>query len=1167
MKKFLSLLLAVMMVVAVVPVLGLTAVAAAPTTSYVVYEQDFDSIDTAATGTALLGELGWYVPLSKADTNIATYSIVEKGTNKVLRVNTVDNGGDTESFVSIFGGEVMSILRETDFTLSYRLTYRPETTNNDGYASVIYNYNEMHGSVANGNGNEVYGIAAVRMCGTGLNAVYYPAQGSACAFHTLERQVGSPNVMENRYEAECDQPSLYARLFNAAEAENEVRTGTSVMANRILDITVSYSYENGVFIEINGIRVSDMNYTLDFNTFIRNEVLWNDFVTRNTGATVALLTQPGVVADIDNISISTTNINTVDDSQELPALVITEVSGTPTETWTEFIEIYNPNDFAVDVANYSLVYSSTSYDAGNAINSIADSRKSKYTNYVNLANVFGKEQVSPNTYYMSVQNLEKFGANCYKLVDDKFYTANSDGTYSESADGSYRLVNYVDNWNTRYVRGSADYATNTMLNPGDCMIVRMSEGWDKAPTNGMTNFGNLTTDFASKGFRQLYKKYGLSAETKVVAQTVFNVADADDVTYYVGKATDENGKEINYKNLYISNKEHIESYVHYCSATAIGIRTEADSMIDSTNIGKGGFWQNDYSGSYVYGVDGSMDYRCGTLYDGLTPINHTSRSHVGKLAGYQEIVIGNFYKRAETAPGLMITEIMPKTNNLEGQALNAFAAMELTNTSDKDVNVYDYALVRTQTGVKGKATNGFMHSVELRAGNPVNRGDGNGAYYFFAEDYISNPETCTLAPGESVVLWFLNADTYTSYYTDADFGFDYFRQYWVNNGSPELAIKDAAGEYAVKVIAVDGCDSATYNAPNATRVFSLTKGDACVYGVANATANVIAGTPEITDVTSIAYFGAASIYFKLTKTKLAAADGSEKMYYANVLKYAEVPVNTGMRYLAGSTYSNRVSSMVDSLKILRYSRVSSLPNYTVEITETAPDPALELEVETSCANQAPGLGVLEGTELDAIKNTLFVGKADEAGNIAYHYFNESRNAVFTLTGAALPITNGAAATLRFDNAVRRDIYTSLVGTYGAANVKVGMLIFDSSATADDITLTRDGLSAAGIQFQDVEGVMQYYTDDYAVLGSTISVAAGSYGTDYTAVGYMEVTTADGKTHIYWSNSSTERSVAAVAEAALEDLQSTESEAYKYKIGVKYSRYSIDERKVLQGFAG
>jgi len=515
MKKSLSLLLAVLMVVAMVPAVGFAAFAADSTSNYVVYQQNFDALSTDAAGTALMEQLGWYVPSAKVETNEAVYSIVEKVVgkdaagkdiiNKALRINTLE--AQFDSFVNVFAGDVMSILRNSDFKLAYRLTYRSETTANDAYAALIYNYNGMHGSVANGEGNEAYGIAAVRMCGTGLNAVYYPVQGANCDFHSIEKDADSPNTMTSRYDTTSGMPSLYSRLFSANESKTEVRTGTNVMANRVLDIEISYDFENGVYVDINGMRVSDMNYDLDYNGSYRNENLWEDFVTRNAAAAVALLVQPGVVADIDNISISTTNIEAAGANDDLPALLITEVMGTATGSWTEYIEIYNPNDYAVDVANYSLVYSSYSAN-GSAIDSIDESRKVKYSSYVKLSDMFGQVIENPcpqfflNTaladepswayatqWYFSdaeIAAIKEAGFEVSKVDTTKYvrgskasgsnnyaYSKYSSGTYSTyyylcnleagakfdvlesgeyvpSANGIYYLAHYVENWNSRY---------------------------------------------------------------------------------------------------------------------------------------------------------------------------------------------------------------------------------------------------------------------------------------------------------------------------------------------------------------------------------------------------------------------------------------------------------------------------------------------------------------------------------------------------------------------------------------------------------------------------------------------------------------------------------------------------------------------------------------------
>lgn len=1247
MKKSLSLVLAVLMVVALlVPILTVVVAATgsepqSTASSYLVYSQDFSTVSPDATGTGLMEQLGWYVPSSKLATDGATYSIVQKvvGTdangndiiNQALRVDTL--AAENESFVNVFAGDVMAILRNSNFVLKYRLTYREETTNANGYAAMIYNYNEMHGSVVNGEGNEAYGIAAVRMCGTGFNAVYYPVTGAECAFHSIEKDPGSPNTMTNRYDEVGGQPSLYARLFNVHESATEIRKDTFAMANRVLDVEISYDHEDGVFVSINGVRVSDMNYDLQYNSSFRNENLWEDFVDRNTSATIALLTQPGIVADIDDITIETSDVNAVSDEAQMPSLLVTEISGYPSTGWGKFVEICNPTDEPVDVANYSLIFSSA-VTSGSATDAIVGSRTSKYTSYVKLGDFFGKELLNDcpqfftttalaeepswkyaGQWYFSdaeIATIQALGFNVAKVSTTKYqrdtkpsgsnnykyksyssgtayylcsfdsdvpFAQNSVGDYTPTEGGIYRMAYYCENWNTRYTRGSSDYATNTMLNPGECMILRMVitttlTEWKQ----GMTNNGDLSTDFVHRqvgtknyGFRYTYQNYGLSKDTKVLAVSGIGIYDAGGCTVAIGASSDAAGKEIKYTDRYLSDMSHIESIVTYIPAIAIGKQLGNDTMQDTANIGHGGEVQQDYSASFVYGVDASSDYRRGILYTALTPINSRSNSHVGRLADYQKIIMIDFYKRSETTPELMITEILPSTNNLEGEALNAFTAMELTNTSGETLNVYDYSLVRTSRGPGGAPLNsGFKYSTALKAGNPVLKGEGNGAYYYFAEDSISNPETCVLQPGESVVVWFLTADTYSSYYTEDEFGVEYFRQYWINNGCPDLGIKYTDGEYAVKVVAVDGCDSSTYNPSNYGRVFSICNGTynsknvyenntSAIYGVAKI-AGEVDGVVASDDVVSIAYFGLASIYYELNKTELPAVDGSNDVYYANVLKCFHTPVNTGMRYVIGLSQHNRISAMKLSVKVQRYaygtgSAFTALNN---------PNTVMKYILDTKSANQPAGLGTLEGEEAYCVKDSLFLGTKEEGSNTTvYRYFSETRNAVATLAGAAVSTVKGQPTKLRFDSVIRLDTFTSLAATYGN-NFKFGTLIIKSSLLSADTEMTKESLVALGAK--DVKSDLLYYTDDFAVLGAAIQVAAADYGTDYTAVSYMEVVTQDGKTHVYYSGDTAERSVDTVARAAMKDLKSEQDDVYKYKMSNgKYSRFTDAERKVLQSY--
>ena len=1258
MKRSLSLVLAVLMVIALVPLTALTAFATESTAStYLVYQQDFSSVEAAATNTALMEQLGWYVPFSKADIGGASYSVVEKkdasGTviNKALRVDA--RGASAESFVNVFGGDVMPILRKSDFTLEYRLTYSELTTNNNGYAALVYNYNEMHGSVANGEGNEAYGIAAVRMCGTGFNAVYYPVSGANCALHSLEKNDAD---MASRYDDPSDvYPSLYARLFpNAAnETGSCIYAGSNVMKNRVLDFKIVYDYEDGITLYINNYLVSKFekdvtNAGYPFST----EKLWDDFITRNAGSTVALLVQPGVVADIDNIVISTSSI-VADENMEMPELLITEVSALPDDYWTKFIEIHNPTDEYVDVANYSLIKAADFAD-GYATDNIGSTRDKTFSTYVKLGDFFGQEIRNRDAqfydatelaaipswdyaeqWYFSNAEIDAIKAMGFEIskVDDKQYKRNgkatgsnnyqyasgsgyylcnlSDGiTFSKDANGefvpdkngTYYLVNYVENWNTQYIRGNDDYATNTELAPGDTMVLVMLAvtylpvwiGTSSQP-GGCINNGLLSQEFSTKGFRNMYRNYGLSKETKVLAMQNFTMSDLEMATIAIGRTEDELGNEIDYTKQRTTDFSNIASLVRYNPILATGRVAEADTMFESGTIGTGGVYRSNSSAVYIYGVDASTDYRVGTLYNTCNPVKgqikdtlnsqwhksyNTGTQHVGALADYQKILFNYFYERTDDNPPLMITEILPVTENLAGEAKRAFTAIELTNTSGKAVNVYDYALTRTHSGIyNNKSQGGFAYSTVMRPGNPVDRGEGNGAYYYFAEDNISNPETCVLQHGESVVVWFLNADTYTSYYKDDEFGFEYFRQYWVNNGCPDLGLQGTDGEYAVKVIAVDGCNDETYNLPNYGRVFSPSYGtyrsrdkifdhNTCaIYGVAKKTPAVETGTVLPKDVVSVAYFGLAAAYYELNKTALPAvngaldqATGEIETYYANVQKCSNAPANMGLRFVVGATYSNRISAMKQTMKV-NYASVVAVNKNTAFYT-TDPNAAMKVELRSNIALESASLGVLEGVEAYGLSDTIFRG-TQEGNTMVYRYFAEHKNVVTTLSGAAVSTTEGATK-LRFDGAVRLSTFTTLAATYGN-NFKYGTLVIKSDSLSEDTVMTKENLKALGAT--EVATELRYYTTDYAVLGAAYTVDAANYGTDYTAVTYMEVKTADGRTHTYCSAVVAERSVTTVARAALRDLSAVADDTYAYEVDGKYSRYTEAERNRLNTYVG
>jgi hypothetical protein len=96
----------------------------------------------------------------------------------------------------------------------------------------------------------------------------------------------------------------------------------------------------------------------------------------------------------------------------------------------------------------------------------------------------------------------------------------------------------------------------------------------------------------------------------------------------------------------------------------------------------------------------------------------------------------------------------------------------------------------------------------------------------------------------------------------------------------------------------------------------------------------------------------------------------------------------------------------------------------------------------------------------------------------------------------------------------------------------------------------------------------YYSDEYAVLGASYTVDAANYGTDYTAVAYMEVKTDDATTHKYCSMTAAQSNVNEVARKALRDLSVTENATYKYDNGNgRFSRYTKEQRARLAALEG
>ena len=162
--------------------------------------------------------------------------------------------------------------------------------------------------------------------------------------------------------------------------------------------------------------------------------------------------------------------------------------------------------------------------------------------------------------------------------------------------------------------------------------------------------------------------------------------------------------------------------------------------------------------------------------------------------------------------------------------------------------------------------------------------------------------------------------------------------------------------------------------------------------------------------------------------------------------------------------------------------------------------------------------------------------------------------VFNAVGASIKIADG---TLRFRTGVA--IYNAYVDMYGAANVKVGVIYAEKSVA--------DGLIAQSNFKIDATGVTNVVATelDNGNIYADVAATATSYGTEYTALGYISYYNGTEWVTEY-AEASTTRSVSAVATAALADVKDVQGNGYGYATADgKYCFYTAEQQTKLASY--
>ncbi|MBQ9801750.1 MAG: hypothetical protein IJW51_01595 [Clostridia bacterium] len=191
-------------------------------------------------------------------------------------------------------------------------------------------------------------------------------------------------------------------------------------------------------------------------------------------------------------------------------------------------------------------------------------------------------------------------------------------------------------------------------------------------------------------------------------------------------------------------------------------------------------------------------------------------------------------------------------------------------------------------------------------------------------------------------------------------------------------------------------------------------------------------------------------------------------------------------------------------------------------------------------------------------------KAPAASPLSFTKLN-----LVTATEATLNLSSTSPG-LAFITTVQKSDWAPISG---ARNVSCGTLI----ATAADLaeiggTLTHAALRNAGKTPIDIPSHTWYAESEtaYRFCATLVDIPTSSYLTAYTAIGYIKISHPDNtETYIYahyGDGGAPNATLIVLANEAKNDLSDTQTSAYPYAVGEKFSPYTDAERNLISSFS-
>lgn len=671
MKKFLSILLATLMIAGLVlalPVGAATEKSGKSTAitrekngrTYHFYES-FDT-DTVVQGAAkVIDLLGWELPddTEKALAHDANVQATEKGQNATYMYELKNgrlylrNRGTQNEYMMICDAGELAAAFDGAYVIEYTMTYLASSTSTaDGYMSLIYNANTEFTQ---------YAESVLRISGwgdnrvtAGLNAFAALDAGDVSTLLAKERSLTAYRVDNDR------NPTLYERICKDIDVvpgtSNVVDVrGSKLMVDVEMRVRMEFDGVYGPRIYVNDLIVSDPRSMTDPTKATVSQNMYQNLLT-TSGSALGFCVTPGIDCVVDEITVYE-DYAAVDN-----ALYITEIAPLPDNALAPYYEIYNGGDTDVNLADYVTGYV------------VRDANGTESVVALPMASFIG-------------------------------------GTLNVGAETVLENL-------------SAEAA---ILAPGETVVI--------FPVDADADVDALAATVEGVTMAGFRAEYGLDADAKVLAISAndFEIKATEHRFWFVGDYMGDNGRAITWVGRSINamkNSDDVQCIVELVPSVAFGAESDiTDTSVNEDgdfNFGRGGEILSGYAAHYIYGANASTSNKIGLMIS-RAAVKIAEEKNTGALLDVQAEYFARIsdYRagRYQAEGALAITEIIPVTEEND-----AYEAFEITNISEQAINIYDYALVSSGDAIYGSLTDWTRGSVFAVTVGDITNPNTNGAY-------------------------------------------------------------------------------------------------------------------------------------------------------------------------------------------------------------------------------------------------------------------------------------------------------------------------------------------------------------------------------------------------------------------------------------------------------